>query len=76
MFNDIIYSYQPVRNIDIHDYKASEDYLSSFRELTKEESNSLDVRIAHDLMSLWKHHIKPEEKIIMKKIRTKKKTYK
>ena len=61
MLKDVIYSYLRVDNLDIHAYKNTDDYLVKFRELTSRESDSLEVRIAHDLMSLWQHHIKPEE---------------
>ena len=52
MLKDIIFTYQPIKDLDIHAYKNN-DYLSNFRELTREEENSLDVRIAHNLMALW-----------------------
>ena len=58
MFRDIIHSYEANKHIDIYSYK-SEDYLDDIRKLRPEESLSLDVRVAHDLMSLWQHYIKP-----------------
>lgn len=75
MFRDIIYSYQQKRNLDIHAYKNNEDYLANYRALTPEECVSLEVRISHDLMNLWTHHIKPEEPKPKKK-KQKKKVYK
>lgn len=44
--------------LDIFAYKT-EDYLDDIVALTEEESVSLDVRIAHNLMEKWTHYIKP-----------------
>ena len=78
MFRDIIFSYQEKKYIDIHAYKNTEDYLTNYRLLTPIEGVSLEVRIAHDLMSLWTHHIVQEEspKVKRKKTKIKKKVYK
>ena len=71
MFKDIIFSYQEKKYIDIHAYKNTEDYLSNYRKLTPLECVSLEVRIAHDLMTLWTHHIIEDEKPKIKKKKTK-----
>lgn len=59
LFNDAIKVYE-ANCVDIFAYK-SEDYLDDIRRVTDMESVSLDVRIAHDLMNLWVHYIKPIE---------------
>ena len=73
MFCDIIQSYHPIRYIDIHAYENTEDYLSNYRALTYQENVSVDVRIAHDLMSNWKMQIIDTEQDKKKKRKKKSK---
>lgn len=58
LIEDVIRVFEVDEKLDIFTYK-SEDYIDDIRKLTKEESTSLDVKIAHDLMQRWVHYIKP-----------------
>lgn len=58
LFRDIIHSYDHNEDTDIFAYKQ-DDYLDDIRGLYDSESNSLDVRISHDLIARWKHWVKP-----------------
>ena len=71
LFKDIMEVYIHDEELDIFAY-TSEDYLDDIRRLTEQESASLDVREAHDLMDNWVHYIKPivkEKKAKHKKVR-------
>ena len=73
MFNDIIHSYEHKKDLDIFSYQTY-DYLNDIRQLEPIESLALDVKISHDLLTKWRHYIKPPPPTKLKK-RTKIKTY-
>ena len=58
LVKDALRVYYLHNEIDIYAYRT-DDYLDDIRKLTAEESISLDVRMAHDLMTKWVHYIKP-----------------
>lgn len=71
LYKDAISVYQTDENLEIYAY-SNDDYLDDIRALTEEESISLDVRIAHDLMTRWIHYVKPPEVEKKKKKKSKK----